>query len=74
MESFNNFEEKDLFCCYKINYRNVGSLRGLQQIFAYIYKFGYVKGGSTAFKAKQDGCSIPSAAREILGPEGLLMR
>ena len=36
IESFNNFEEYNLFC-YKINYRNVGSLRGLQQIFAYIY-------------------------------------
>ena len=34
---------------------------------------GYVKRGSTAFKI-QDSCGVPSAARALLGPEGLLMR
>ena len=38
------------------------------------YKLGYVKRGSTAFKVLKDGCGIPSAARALLGPEGLLMR
>ena len=33
IESFNYFEVKDLFCCCTINYRIVGSLRGLQQTF-----------------------------------------
>ena len=36
-----------------------------------IYKLGYVKGGSTAFKVQKDGCGVPSAARALLGPEGL---
>ena len=39
-----------------------------------IYKLGYVKRGSTAFKVLKDGCGVPSAARALLGPEGLLMR
>ena len=39
-----------------------------------IYKLGYVKRGSTAFKVQKDGCGVPSAARALLGPEGLLMR
>ena len=39
-----------------------------------IYKLGYVKCGSTAFKVLKDGCGVPSAARALLGPEGLLMR
>ena len=39
-----------------------------------IYKLGYVKRGSTAFKVPKDGCGVPSAARALLGPEGLLMR
>ena len=30
--------------------------------------------GSTAFKVQKDGCGVPSAARALLGPEGLLMR
>ena len=38
------------------------------------YKLGYVKHGSTAFKVLKDGSGIPSAARALLGPEGLLMR
>ena len=38
------------------------------------YKLGYVKRGSTAFKVQKDGCGVPSAARMLLGPEGLLMR
>ena len=38
------------------------------------YKLGYVKRGSTAFKVPKDGCGVPSAARALLGPEGLLMR
>ena len=38
------------------------------------YKLGYVKRGSTAFKVLKDGCGVPSAARALLGPEGLLMR
>ena len=29
----------------------------------YIYKLGYVKGGSTTFKVEKDGCGVPSAAR-----------
>ena len=40
----------------------------------YIYKLGYVMCGSTAFKVQKDGCGVPSAARALLGPEGLLMR
>ena len=36
-----------------------------------IYKLGYIKGGSTTFKVQKDGCGIPSAARALLGPEGL---
>ena len=39
-----------------------------------IYKLGYVKRGSTAFKVQKDVCGIPSVARALLGPEGLLMR
>ena len=39
-----------------------------------IYKLGYVKRGSTAFKVKKDGCGVLSVARALLGPEGLLMR
>ena len=39
-----------------------------------IYKLGYVKRGSTVFKVQKDGCGVPSAARTLLGPEGLLMR
>ena len=39
-----------------------------------IYKLGYVKRGSTAFKVQKGGCGIPSAARALLGPEGLLMQ
>ena len=35
------------------------------------YKVGYVKGGSAAFKVQKDGCGVPSAARALLGPEGL---
>ena len=38
------------------------------------YKLGYVKRDSTAFKVKKDGYGVPSAARTLLGPEGLLMR
>ena len=38
------------------------------------YKLGYVKRGSTAFKVPKDGCGVPSVARALLGPEGLLMR
>ena len=38
------------------------------------YKLGYVKRGSTTFKVQKDGCGVPSAARALLGPEGLLMR
>ena len=37
-------------------------------------KLGYVKHGSTTFKVQKDGCGVPSAARTLLGPEGLLMR
>ena len=29
--------------------------------------------GSTAFKVQKDGCGVPSAARALLGPEGLLL-
>ena len=29
------------------------------------------KCGSTAFKVQKDGCGVPSAARALLGPEGL---
>ena len=43
-------------------------------IYMYIYKLGYVKRGSTAYKVPKDGCGVPSAARALLGPEGLLMR
>ena len=39
-----------------------------------IYKLGYVKRGSTAFKVQKDRCGIPSVARALLGPEGLVMR
>ena len=39
-----------------------------------IYKLGYVKRGSTAFKVQKDGCGVPSAARALLVPEGLLMQ
>ena len=39
-----------------------------------IYKLGFIKRGSTAFKVQKDGCGVPSAARALLGPEGLLMR
>ena len=38
------------------------------------YNLGYFKRGSTAFKVLKDGCGVPSAARALLGPEGLLMR
>ena len=37
------------------------------------YELGYVKRGSTAFKVQKDGCGVPSAARALLGPEGLSM-
>ena len=40
----------------------------------YIYKLGYVKRGSTAFKVQKDGCGVPSAARALQVPEGLLTR
>ena len=43
-------------------------------IYSSKYKLGYVKRGSTAFKVPKDGCGVPSAARALLGPEGLLMR
>ena len=43
-------------------------------LFISTYKLGYVKRGSTAFKVPKDGCGVPSAARALLGPEGLLMR
>ena len=36
----------------------------------YIYKLGYVKDGSTAFKVQKDGCGVLSTARALLGPEG----
>ena len=36
-----------------------------------IYKLGYIVCGSTAFKVQKDGCGVPSAARALLGPEGL---
>ena len=36
-------------------------------------KLGYVKLGSTAFKVPKDGCGVPSTARALLGPEGLLI-
>ena len=57
----------------------LGKLIGLLFLFCLptllsIYKLGYVKRGSTAFKVLKDGCGIPSAARALLGPEGLLMR
>ena len=42
----------------------------LRQLW-YKYKLGYVKRGSTAFKVPKDGCGVPSAARALLGPEGL---
>ena len=45
-----------------------------RQVTCTIYKLGYVKRGSTAFKVPKDGCGVPSAARALLGPEGLLMR
>ena len=32
----------------------------------YIYKLGYVKGGSTTFKVEKDGCGVPSAVRALL--------
>ena len=35
------------------------------------YKLGSIKHGSTAFKVQKDGCGIPSAARVLLGTEGL---
>ena len=35
------------------------------------YKLGYVAHGFTAFKVQKDGCSVPSAARALIGPEGL---
>ena len=44
------------------------------QVTGYKYKLGYVKRGSTVFKVPKDGCGVPSAARALLGPEGLLMR
>ena len=31
-----------------------------------IYKLGYVKRGSTAYKVQKDGCGVPSAARTLL--------
>ena len=51
-----------------------GNVIGLVSVYIYIYKLGYVKRGSTAFKVLKDGCGVPSAARALLGPEGLLMR
>ena len=39
-----------------------------------IYRLGYVKGGSTAFRVQKVGCGVPSAARSLLGPEGLLIQ
>ena len=30
---------------------------------------GYVAFGSTAFKVQKAGCSVPSVARALLGPE-----
>ena len=47
---------------------------GSGQVGGTKYKLGYVKRGSTAFKVPKDGCGVPSAARALLGPEGLLMR
>ena len=35
------------------------------------YKLGYVMGGFTTFKVQQDGCGVLSAARALLGLEGL---
>ena len=32
------------------------------------YKLGYFTCGSTAFKSRRIGCSVPSAARVLLGP------
>ena len=52
---------------------NVQTLRSASEIVSK-YKLGYVKRGSTAFKVPKDGCGVPSAARTLLGPEGLLMR
>ena len=43
-------------------------------VTGYKYKLGYDKRGSTAFKVQKDGCGVQSAARALLGPEGLLMR
>ena len=51
------------------------AIKGTQSRLPYTtYKLGYVKRGSTAFKVPKDGCGVPSAARALLGPEGLLMR
>ena len=58
---------EDTTCSIPAITRNIRLLRS-------IYKLGYVKRGSTAFKVQKDGCGVPSAARELLGPEGLLMR
>ena len=44
------------------------------RVRVYKYKLGYVKRGSIAFKVSKDGCGVLSAARALLGPEGLLMR
>ena len=41
------------------------------QTYLAIYMLGYIKGGSTAFNVEKDGCGVPSAARVLLGPEGL---
>ena len=43
-------------------------------IYSSKYKLGYIKRGSTAFKVLKNGCGVPSAARALLGPEGLLTR
>ena len=52
----------------------LATYRGSTKYLRAIYKLGYVKRGSTAFKVPKDGCGVPSAARALLGPEGLLMR
>ena len=70
--------EKSLF--EQLVGRDVGQSPNIMSVplklghLATIYKLGYIKRGSTAFKVQKDGCGVPSAARTLLGPEGLLMR
>ena len=60
-----------------INSLELGAVIGMAMTCCwvfYIYKLGYGKRGSTAFKVQKDGCDVPSVVRTLLGPKGLLMR